>query len=337
MKLLSTIAALLLTLAPMLANAQNIDAPRMVIMSGGVALVCHTDRERTTSKKLVWVCDRYATMKPIATRNLSTPFGDYAGPLAQFAQFAPFGNGGPVLSCADTTLTCTNNYQVQLNAANATTITGGWTFSTAPTSFSAPINSSALISSNAGNGNCTNAPATITGFCTGYNGTTNFVGVAIGPQSTASAWNCSASCATSNSEKICLFPMKSTGVGAGQCIFATTSGVITDSSWFMGNSVSMQGNNFVGVPKIGTNSACSGTTPLTSPATNSLNCRITAAASSAVLTFGTAYAATPICVVADETTTTSAVKVAVTTTTVTLTPPGATDVLDVICIGNGGV
>lgn len=199
-------------------------------------------------------------------------------------------------------------------------------------------------------GTCAGAPTTIYGLCLGEgNGTTNLIAVAIGWQTGTSNWSCVASCTTSNSAQLCFYNM-GTGGPAAECMYrsqstgsmvlgtgAGTALTLTGALSMGANSIASGGGNVTGASKVGTNASCSGTTPLTSPASNNLNCRITAASSSAVLTFGTAYAAAPVCVASDETTVTSAVKVAPTTTNVTLTTPGAADVVDVICTGNGGV
>lgn len=308
-------AALALAIGAMSA-AQAAPLPKVEIVTPAYTLACTPTAH---GKQLTLQCVPSRTPGSRSRAFFETyRFGETI-PRAILAQVAPLGNGGPSVGATDSTITVTGGYNVGVNLGNADTWTALQSFN------------GSSASSQAG------APTTVYGAYYGLgNGTTNSTAIAIGWQTGTSGWACVSSCTTSNSAQICLYGMSATGPLAN-CSFVDIAGVLNIGKLKITNSLNAGGNVVSNVAKLGTNTSCSGTSPVTSSTLNNVNCLVTAASSSAVLNFGTAYAARPICVVSDETTTTSEAKPTVTTTSVTVATPGASDVVDILCFGNGGV
>lgn len=199
-----------------------------------------------------------------------------------------------------------------------------------------------------GPGTCGGAPATIFGSCYGLgNGTTNNIAIGVGPQLATSGWGCVSSCTVSDSAKICLYNMNTTGP-ASECVYrsqgtgswvlgngAGTALTLTGVLSMGGNTISSGGGNVTGIAKVGTNAVCSGTGSFTGPGANNSNCQLTMSSGTSTWTFGAGYAAKPVCVATDETAAT-APKITPSTASVVVTA-GTSDVVDVHCFGNGGV
>lgn len=184
-------------------------------------------------------------------------------------------------------------------------------------------------------GNCTNSPATIYGICLGQgNGATNNIALAIGPVG-ASGWGCSTSCTTSNSGQECFYGESASGP-LSQCLFVDNTGLMNLGKLKITNSLQMGANPISNAAKLGTNTACSGTSPQTG-SNNSMTCHVTAVSNAAEFDFSSAYTAAPICFATDETTAAAPRPTTLSTAKVIFATSGASDVIDIYCVGNGNV
>lgn len=193
-----------------------------------------------------------------------------------------------------------------------------------------PINAVGVGGANACSG--TKLPSTFYGMCFGSNnGATNIFAAVIGPQQ--SDFACTATCTSSDSARLAFYDSLSTGAAqaCNQWYARTTNPSAMDFSCSIraANYISSQ-QGFIG----GNGTACTGTGTFTGPANSGQSqCQITLATGTATWTYASAWTTAPLCVGTD---TTAANPVKITTTATTATVTGtSSDVINVICMGNG--
>ena len=242
---------------------------------------------------------------------------------------APAGNGSPGIAVTSPNVTICpggTSFNVTLDLCATQPIALAWS---AAQTFNSTIENpaSGVTACNAtggptGYGVCVNGQGLIVGLLTQPTGCTG--GTTI--------WNATSACSTVNSAAI-TFCRSSATVSCQADIDLTSGGVLelkpSSSITTNGKNLSVTTGN-VTASRLLSNSACSGTTPI-SPAVDCLVATVTGASSTAVWNFHSAYATAPACHAQDQTTAT-ALKVITTTSAVTVTGlAGATDSVVIGC------
>lgn len=274
----------------------------------------------------------------LAVLAFTTPaafFGSYYGgqSLQAARADAPAGNGGPGVYATSPTASITvggtafaPTYDLATTQSQAITFTGADLFSTSNTLWNTQIGMQGAAPGACPGGTGTPTASEQGAICIAPTNT-GAHGIVLGP-AYAIGWACVTSCngglgANSKDLSFC----KNNGA-ADACfnITYTAAGNVTFNG--IGGSIVTNSTNLtVGSGFITANHDNQ------NAAGNRAN-RVTAAANSAVLTFTTAFTSIPVCTATDETTNAGINKITPTTTNVTVATVGATDVVDIMCVGN---